>query len=239
MRLHVLATGSRANCCLLESREESLLLDAGLSIRRMVPFLPDLRRVAGCLLTHEHGDHARSAAELARRGVMTLCSAGTKQALGEPLLREVPALATRALGGFTVMPFETEHDAAEPFGFLIREDRTGETALYATDTGYLRYTFPGVTYWIVECNYCEDRLENTDATGALRRRLFTTHLSLRRLKDALSENDLTNTAKIVLVHLSDLRSDERRMVAEIEALTQVDTVAARDGASILLERTPF
>ena len=105
------------------------------------------------------------------------------------------------------MAFQTEHDAAEPCGWLIRYDPTGETAVYATDTYYLRHTFPGVHYWIVECNYTESilqrQLEEGDLDGKLRTRLLTSHMSLRRLCDALEANDLTELRAIVLIHLSE------------------------------------
>lgn len=141
------------------------------------------------------------------------------------------------------MPFETQHDAAEPLGYLVRHEATGETAMYATDTYYLRYTFPGIHYWIIECNYCDEILEQSVQDGTidagLRGRLLSSHMSLRRLKDALAANDLRTTAKIVLVHLSDSRSDEQRMVREIEEQTGIDTVAASNGMSIDLSLTPF
>lgn len=246
MRLRVVSTGSSANCYLLESGTEVLILDAGLPIRKVLPYIEDFRSVVGCLITHEHGDHSRGAAELIRRGVKVYGSRGTWKALDNSALmrfKTVRPLSPIQVGGFTVMAFETQHDAAEPLGFLIREDRTGENVLYATDTYYLRYTFPGVHYWIVECNYCDDVLDDEMRSGkldaGLRRRLLESHMSLRRLKDTLAANDLSTATKIVLVHLSDNRSDEQRMVREIEALTNVETIAATNGMSIQLDRIPF
>lgn len=247
MRLCVVATGSSANCYLLESGTEVLMLDAGLPVRKIVPFVKDFRSVVGCLITHEHGDHARGVTEIVRRGVKTICSAGTKNAIEDGMTRlqlvAVEPLKMVRLGGFTVMPFETQHDAAEPFGYLIKENATGENVIYATDTYYLRYTFPNVHYWIVECNYCDDVMDDELRCGkldaGLRRRLLESHMSLRRLKDALAANNLSSAAKIVLVHLSDSRSDEQRMVREIEALTNVETIAATNGMSIQLNRIPF
>lgn len=247
MRLQVASTGSQANCYLLEAGTEVLVLDAGLPVRKMLPHIRDFRSVVGCLVTHEHGDHARGAVELARRGIPVYCSEGTMQALdgSARLTRFKPVRALQAVrvGGFTVMGFETQHDASEPLGFIVRYEATGETLLYATDTYYLRYTFPGVHYWIVECNYCDEVMNEALQSGkldaGLRNRLLESHMSLRRLKDALAANDLSKAVKIVLVHLSDSRSDERRMVREIESQTHVETVAAANGMSIPLELIPF
>lgn len=247
MRLQVASTGSQANCYLLEAGTEVLILDAGLPVRKMLPYIKDFRSVVGCLVTHEHGDHARGVVELLKRGVKVYCSKGTKQALDDNIymaqMKTVEPLQPVRVGGFTVMGFQAQHDAAEPLGFLVRYEATGETLLYATDTYYLRYTFPNVHYWVVECNYCDEvlnrALDNGKLDASLRNRLLESHMSLRRLKGALAANDLSETMKIVLVHLSDSRSDERQMVQEIEEQTHIETVAATNGMSIHLGLIPF
>lgn len=247
MELFVLGTGSSGNAYLLQAGSSALLLEAGLPIRQIVRSTPDWQRVRGCLITHEHGDHAKSAEAVAQMGVKTYMSAGTAEAIHKDgCLTEfnvVQMLSAVTVGEFTVMPFETQHDAAEPCGYLIRYEPTGETVLYATDTYYLRQTFPGVHYWIVECNYVDELMdaqqEDGKLTPALRGRLKKSHMSLRRLKDTLAANDLTATRKIVLCHLSDERSDEKRMVGEIAALTGKETIAASNGMVIDLRLTPF
>lgn len=238
MRLYVAATGSAANTYVLSGDNgESLILDAGVALKKVAPHVPNLRKIKGVLLTHEHGDHARYIGDYILRGHKCYASDGTWKALGLSGERCKP-LKQFELGPFSVLPFETQHDAAEPFGYLIRYQPTGELAIYATDTYYLRYTFPCVNYWLVECNFCEDLIdEETDLV--LRNRLKESHMSLRRLKDALKANSLTDSAKIVLLHLSDSRSDEARMVREITEQTGVETVAASAGMTIDLERVPF
>lgn len=248
MILDVVATGSTGNCYALRAGAEVLLLDAGVTMRKLLCSVKDFSSVVGCLVTHEHNDHSRCAEELAQRGVRTICSKGTRDALAADgrltLLNAVPALGTVSLGGFTVLPFQTEHDAAEPYGFVVKFEPTGETLLYATDTYYMRYVFPQINYWVVECNYVDEIVVEAVKSGkmerALRGRLLQSHMSLRRLKDAFEANDLTRTRKIVLVHLSDARSDEARMIKEISEVTGIeDVVAAAEGMSISLELTPF
>ena len=245
MRLYVAATGSSANTYVLSSNDgESLILDAGASIKTVLPHLPSARSMLGCLITHEHGDHMRDWKEYAKR-TRVFASAGTKAAMPDDVwstkraVQVVSPLKQFWIGShWAVVPFDVQHDAAEPMGYLIRYNPTGETVLYATDTYYLKYTFPGVDYWIMECNYCED-LVDAETDEVVRERLKRSHMSLRRLKDALAANDLSKAAKIVLVHLSDQRSDEMRMVREIEDATGVETIAAMAGQTIALERTPF
>lgn len=245
MKLHVVATGSAANTYILSSNiGESLILDAGVPVRKVLPSVPDVRLISGCLVTHEHADHARAWEDYCMRGIPVCMSKGTYNALYAQRALDcftptvIKPMKPFNLGSYTIMPFDVQHDAAQPLGYLIRHNPTGETVLYATDTYYLRFTFPGVNYWIVECNYCDDLIDSeTDA--ALRNRLKESHMSLRRLVQALYANDLTETVKIVLVHLSDQRSDEKRMVSQIQDTFDIETVAATAGATIPLNLTPF
>lgn len=56
------------------------------------------------------------------------------------------------IGEFTVMPFPTIHDAAEPVGFLIHHKNCG-LVLFLTDTAYSEYRFEGLNNIIIEANY--------------------------------------------------------------------------------------
>jgi phosphoribosyl 1,2-cyclic phosphodiesterase len=247
MRLKIISTGSAANAYILSSGDSTLLLDAGVSGRKLINSIADWDSVCGCLVTHEHADHSRGCADLLRMGVPVYASQGTIEAMrGDADLtrfNRIQAHVPFAVGEFTVLPFDTKHDAVEPLGFIVRYEPTGEVLLYATDTYYLPHTFPGINYWIVESNYIEDiinqRLAESPETAFLRKRLMTSHMSLRRLLDALKANDLSKTKKIILVHLSDSNSDERQMVSSIHAQTGIETVAATNGAVIELELAPF
>ncbi len=248
MKLHVISTGSAGNCYILEAGTSSLILDAGLPVRQIIRAIPDWGSVVGCLITHEHGDHAVSAEAVAGMGVKTIASEGTAEALRKEgcltQLNAIQMLSAVRLGDFTVMAFETQHDAAQPCGYVVRYEPTGETVLYATDTYYLSRTFPGIHYWIVECNYIDEVLDSQQSDGelteALRNRLKKSHMSLRRLADVLKANNLEKTRAIVLVHLSDERSDERAMVKAIKEVTGIEeVVAAAAGTTIPLELNPF
>ena len=238
MKLYVVRTGSSANCYVLSADNgESVILDAGVAYKKVLPHIPDVHKVVACAVSHEHQDHARAIKDFTLHGIPIVTSKGTWDALGMNG-KGYEALKHVKLNSFTIMPFEVQHDAAEPFGFLIRYNPTGETLLYATDTYYLKYTFPNINYWVVECNFCDDLIDGeTDA--ALRNRLKESHMSLNRLCDTLKANDLSQTVKIVLVHLSDRRSDEVRMVQTIGDLTGIQTVAADAGMEIDLDLTPF
>jgi len=245
VRLQVIATGSEANFYAVHAGDSALLLEAGVKGRRMINSIADWGRVVGAVVSHSHMDHARGIPDLLRMGVRVYTSAGTLQSIGVDLASAnvIRALCEFKVAGFTVLPFDTQHDVIESLGFLIRYDATGESLLFMTDSFYLKYKFPNVNYWVIEANYVESiinqRLAESPETAFLRKRLMTSHMSLRRLLDALRANDLSKTRKIILVHLSDSNSDERQMVSSIHAQTGIETVAATNGAVIELELAPF
>ena len=237
MRLKVIATGSRGNCYLLtageDSSEASLLLDAGIRYDELIRGANALQGVCGALVTHEHQDHIRCAAKLARLGVTVYMSRGTATAAGIGSFRAAEDKRQLRIGPFTVLPFRTEHDAAESLGFLIRAE--GMTLLYATDTYYVRYRFPGVNWWLIECNYVDELVEDMENVK-LRNRLMKSHMGLNRLKELFRANDLRGMRGVILCHLSDERSDEARMVYEIRKVTGAPVLAARAGMEVELCR---
>jgi len=244
VRLKVIGSSSAGNAYVLTlDGGKSLLLDAGVPYRQIVKAVgADWPRLQAALITHEHGDHTAAVADLIDRGMTIYTSAGTAGVLCNrltnrwgivPVKHQVPFWTTV---GATVTPFNVQHDAAEPLGFVVDDASARERLVYATDTYYLRYKLPGVHYWLAECNFCDDLATSDDAVD---KRRYRSHMSLDRLKAMFRANDLTQARKIVLIHLSDAKSDEKRMVREIAELTGVETVAAHAGDEIRLTKAPF
>ena len=246
MTLNVVATGSTGNCYVLIAGSEKLMLDCGIKYKDIQAALGfDTSRVVGCLVTHEHTDHTKALNDIIHAGIDCFMTKGTsdaKNATGHRI-HNVTAAQTFEVGQFTVYPFKTEHDAAEPVGYLISYRPTGERILYATDTYYLRYAFRGIHYMLVECNYCQGiarkRFMDGEIAKALYDRLMSSHFSLENLKDFLVASDLTVTRHIVLLHMSEDNSDENRMVREVRGLTNIQTTAAVNGICIELNLYPF
>ncbi len=156
-----MASGSAGNCYCMSDGSTSLLLECGISVKQMRRGMGfGLTNVAACLVSHEHQDHAKAVADVLRAGVEVYTSPGTIKALGleHHRLRPVRAKETFKVGTWTVRAFETQHDAQEPLGFLLHSRTSNERLLYATDTYYIRYKFPGLTHIMVECNYAQDNL---------------------------------------------------------------------------------
>jgi len=246
MRLKVIGSSSKGNSYILESDTGSLILDAGVRFKEIQKALNfDLSSVRGGLVTHEHKDHSKGVVEAMKAGIDIFMSKGTADVIGGNHHRSniVKAGTQVNVGDFIVLPFSTEHDAAEPLGYLIQHKPTGEKLLFATDTYFIRYRFSGLNYILVECNYCRDILDENIQAGripeSLKNRLIESHFSLDNVKGFLRANDLRQVRKIILIHLSDGNSDAARMVREIRELTGKDVEAAEPGKVIDLELCPF
>lgn len=238
MEIKVLASGSTGNCYLISDGHTDILIECGLPIKRIKEGLAyRLSAVDGCLISHEHQDHCKAAKDLMRAGVDCYMSQGTAGALGVSghRVRMAAAKYLFEIGTLMIMPFETQHDADQPLGFLVSSVRTCEKLLYATDTYYLRYRFPGLDYIMVECNYIKDVLEDNVSAGlvplALRDRLIESHFSLENVKKFLEANDLSQVKGIWLLHMSDQNCDAGRAKREIQELTGIPTYIAQEVAT--------
>lgn len=224
LEIRVLASSSRGNCYTVSDGQMVLLLECGIPIARIREGLGfRLSQVAACLVSHEHGDHARAAKDVIKAGIDCYMSAGTAQALNLSGHRVhiVPTKEWFRIGQWHVFAFDTVHDAADPLGFFI--DAGADRLLYATDTAYLKYRFPGLTHVMIECNYDLDVLkQNTEAgivNRAVKRRILRSHFNIKNVKEFLRANDLSTVREIWLLHLSNDNSDALRFKREIQELT--------------------
>lgn len=225
IQVKCLASGSAGNAYAIDDGESVLLLEAGIPAKKILSgFLPLLPRVAGCLITHEHGDHSDGAAGLAARGIDLYTTAGTFAGISgidRPYRKYVVRAGEQfRLGSWTVLPFETKHDAAEPCGYLVYSHVAREKLLFATDTYYIPNTFQGMNIVMVECNYSIPLLNKSIAEGAIpesmKPRLLRSHFGLENVKDFIQANDMSTVRHIYLLHLSGNNSDSILFKQEIQ-----------------------
>lgn len=242
MQLTVLNSGSVGNGYILFDGTEALVLECGVPRQECLAALGwHTRQVVGCLVTHEHGDHAKYVRSYAAL-MPVYTSHGTAEALQAKNLHTLEPLRTIRLGGFSVRPIPAQHDAAEPFAYLIDHANMGRL-LFATDTYYLRYRIPRLNHLMVECNYSLPLLRANVEAGivakAVMQRTLNSHFSLEHLKEFLAANDISQLVQIVLVHLSAQNSHIDAFCREIIAQTRKTTIAATKGLQIELNTTPF
>jgi phosphoribosyl 1,2-cyclic phosphodiesterase len=222
------ASGSRGNCYRITDGRTPLLLECGIKINDILRNLEfGVSSLAGCLVSHGHNDHSKAVKDLMKFGVDIYLSQGTAEeitGLG-PWRHRINIIKARQqfrIGTWTILPFETQHDAAEPLGFLLA-NQDGEKCLYLSDTMYCKYRFHGLTHVAIECNYSLDILRLNVEAGlvepALKNRILKSHFSLENVKKFLQANDLGKVQEIWLLHLSDNNSDVERFKREVQELT--------------------
>ena len=247
MKLTVINSNSAGNAYILENDKEALLIECGVQFDKIKKALNfKLRKVVGCLVSHNHMDHCKSVKQVMEAGINVYASYDTHNAMqtsGSHRARFFHPLGEAIIGSFKVKCFDIKHDAAGPLGFLISHEETGKV-LFLTDSYYCEYIFPALNNIIIEANYCKKILDKRVADGAnpkfLGDRVITSHMSLDTCKNLLAANDLSQVNNIVLIHLSDGNSDEKRFKYEVEQQTGKQVFIAVPGLVIEnFDKVPF
>ena len=246
MELKVLGSNSQGNCYILENENEALILEAGVKFAEVNRALNyNISKVVGCLITHEHKDHAGRINEVLDAIIPVYASEGTinnTTIKGNRLPYICTAGVLLTLGRFSIIPFGVKHDCAEPLGFFIHHPETGNI-LFATDTYYIPNTFDGLNNILIECNYRADLLENRVAAGKLprivRNRILSSHMSYTNCINTLEANDITRVNNIVLIHLSEGNSNAEEFQLGVKAATGKNVHIAEPGLVINFNKHPF
>lgn len=222
MRFIPLASSSHGNAYIVDDGSTRLLIECGLGPRKLRAACGfSLSEFAGVLVSHEHGDHAKCAAELLKSGMDVYMSEGTAVGLGlsdgllamaKKLEHNVPEI----IGSYDVVAFRVFHDAEEPLGFLIRSRTDGDVLVFATDTVNLRYRFQGINILAIEANYDKEILKrSTKIPPKTVNRIRNTHMEIDTLCDILRHMDLSQCRQIFLLHLSDGNSHEGHFINKV------------------------
>ena len=217
MEVCTLASGSSGNSLLICCGSTYVLLDAGISARRITSALKalgaDPTRLSAVLVTHEHTDHVSGLATLTKQlGVPVYATAPTL----DRLERKVPALAQlgRALeagtgfqlGELWVESFSTPHDAAGSVGYAVTGG--GARMALATDLGHLTPQVwdaaRGADLLVCETNHDEDWVRSGPYPYALKQRILGDfgHLSNEAGAELAGRAALAGTRTILLAPLS-------------------------------------
>ncbi len=220
MKFCSISSGSSGNCIYAGSAGTSVLIDAGISGKKIEQGLNGIdlttSDVDGILVTHEHSDHIKGLGVLARRyGIPVYATKGTIRALMETtqvgkipdgILREIKADEPFEIGDLTVKPFAISHDAAEPVGYRI--EHGGKSAAVATDMGcyndYIVRNLTGLDVLLLESNHDVHMLEAGRYPYYLKRRILSElgHLSNETAGQLLCRLLHDGIREIFLGHLS-------------------------------------
>ena len=197
MRFCSVASGSSGNCIFAGSDHTSVLVDAGLSGKRIEAGLNgismSLKDIDALLVTHEHSDHVKGIGVLARRyGIPIYATKGTAEMIaGQTTIGKIPdglmhIIETDrdfVIGDLCIRPFHISHDAKEPCGYRI--GCGGKTAAVATDMGcydsYIEEQLRDIDVLLLESNHDIRMLEAGRYPYYLKRRILSEHGHLSNL----------------------------------------------------------
>jgi len=216
LQLFILASGSRANAICLKAERQTILIDAGLGVRSMLPALAYVgvrpEELSAVLLTHEHTDHVRGLTSLlARTRAAVYASPGTLDRVDYMMPQRTTTVPLRRdaieIGDFSVTPIAVPHDAVEPLAYHITAD--GHRITIATDLGEvppdLQTALAHSTIAVFESNHDEEMLRAGSYPELLKERIASRlgHLSNRQSAAALAECKGNGLRAVALAHVSD------------------------------------
>ena len=215
--VHTLASGSSGNALLVSCGAAHLLVDAGISCRRITTGLAalglELSDISALLITHTHSDHIAGLQTLLKKSRFPILSSGRvgrelayRLAGVEPRFQEAELCKQIKIDCLTVTAFPTSHDAPGSCGFRL--DGPDGSAGILTDTGYVTQEaediLPGVDLAVLEANHDVEALRSGPYPYYLKERILGAqgHLcneDAARFAVTLAE---AGASEIVLAHLS-------------------------------------
>jgi phosphoribosyl 1,2-cyclic phosphodiesterase len=250
MKLQTINTGSEGNCYILtDSNGESLIIEAGVRFSEIKQALKhDISKVVGCLVSHQHGDHAKYVKDIQDVGIQIIANAKvfeTKILSSNYKIQNAFSLNEKmeisgAIETWTIIPFPVVHDVFT-HGFLIHHNECGNV-LFVTDTMELNYTFSNLNQIIIEANFSESilsKLNNESANKYVDNRVRNSHLSLEKCHEFLQRTDLSEVENIVLIHLSARNSHKMDFLQSTVKLTHKKVTVAEPNQTINFNKSIF
>lgn len=188
MRFVSIASGSSGNCIYAGTENTHVLVDAGISAKRIEKGLFEVglkpKELAGIFITHEHSDHVKGLGVLGKKFEIPIYATegtikeiqkmkGMEQYPGE-LYRAVKPDVDVLVGDLTVKPFHIDHDAADPVAYRIQGEN--KSLAVATDLGHFnQYTIDhllDLDAVLLEANHDLRMLETGPYPWYLKRRIM-------------------------------------------------------------------
>ncbi|MDO5849351.1 MAG: MBL fold metallo-hydrolase [Methanobrevibacter sp.] len=220
MRLVSIASGSSGNCTLIDTEETHILVDAGITRKRISEGLNEvgvsIDEIDGIVITHEHIDHIRALGVISRNDdIQIYATAGTMEGIknrkdlgkiNADYFNVIETGISFEIGDITVSPFETYHDTNEPCGYTFTQN--DKKAAVMTDTGIydgaIAEMLKDCNALLLESNHDIEMLRNGDYPEFLKRRILgneghmSNHLCAHLIEKILHDG----VAGVVLGHLS-------------------------------------
>jgi len=250
LKICSIASGSSGNCIYAGSENTHILIDAGISGKRISEGLSAIGispgNISGILVTHEHSDHIKGlgvisrkyripiyASELTRVKIMESSLCGV---IDETLFNRIVPDNDFVINDIVIHPFRTRHDAVDPICYTISKD--GRKISIATDLGcydeYIMEKISGSDILFIEANHDIEMLKNGSYPGFLKKRILGEkgHLSNNTTGQLISEICHEKLKCVVLGHLSRENNDPR--IAHDSVKVEIDSFNLKTGLEIKL-----
>ncbi len=220
MKIKVLASGSKGNCSLIETKSTRFLIDIGITYQRLKKELEKMNLnvddIDALFLTHAHNDHTSGLKVLLKHSNFKIYV--NKDIIKEltididPERIEMYDNLMHIKNNIEISVFKTSHDAKGSVGFLITEDNN--SLVYITDTGYLNRKYFSLlsnkNIYYIESNHDEKMLMDGPYPYYLKQRIISDegHLSNETTAKYLKKLVGDNTKYIILAHLSEHNNTE-------------------------------
>ncbi|WP_371364041.1 Putative metallo-hydrolase YycJ [Sporomusa rhizae] len=248
MQIHVLASGSTGNATFIEMENTKLLVDAGISTRRIKQSLDAIgtkvEDIDGVLITHEHRDHVNGLTTLLKKYKIpayarpdTWQSMYCRGVLPEECCKALPD--SLSIGRIKIEPFSISHDAADPVGFRLYAGSSKVSV--ATDLGFVTPTVKEALslsdVMVLESNHDVEMLKNGSYPWHLKKRIMSNrgHLANTDAGWTLARVDRKAHTHVFLAHLS--QENNRPELAEDTVAEILTNQGCRLGQEVTLHLT--
>ena len=228
MKICTLASGSSGNSLYLESERSRILIDAGVSLRRISRSLQSLgtgvEELDAVVLSHEHGDHSRAVAKM--ETPVYVCGAAAEVLRDRVAdLREFDSETPFRVKDLLITPFSVSHDARDPVGFTVSDGRSRVGAV--TDIGRVTRlvveSLRNCDALVIESNHDREMLLEGPYPWDLKQRIGggDGHLSNEESAELLGAVLHEGLRHVMLAHLSrSNNTPERALAASREILRE-------------------
>ena len=209
-----LYSGSSGNSFLISDNNTNILIDAGVSARKILDALcsinVSINEINAILITHEHIDHTKSVAMLSLKyNIPVFATNKTWKMIKNDKIKDIHIFKIDeefTINDLTILPFSTPHDAADPCGFKISNGK--KSICIATDLGFVTPKifnhFSDCSFLMLEANYDPNILKVSKYPYLLKQRINGKlgHLSNSNAGETIAKLAKCNLEQALLIHLS-------------------------------------
>lgn len=225
MQIKCLASSSKGNCHLVNLGSGWILLDAGLPPSEVSKHV-NINDIDFAFISHEHKDHSKYAQNFHSRGLKTLRG---------NLIAKFNKISNLGefWGKYSILGVPLEHGIEKNSAIIVKDLKSNESILYATDFNVCRYDLSKYTfdYIMVECNYLEEYMNDEELDNKEQRQI-NTHMGLNGLMIFLDKLNLCKCKAIYLMHLSQTHGDPIIMGATIYSRYKITTGVCKQWGGI-------